>query len=145
MILNYLKAGYPCLYMLTQEPHRTEELLPCPGWKFTTWDCIQGIRVKGEQTVLDIINPTDTIQWLNTQQGKGQQRRSTVQVSAPRQPMPHTRCTPDSTLEQALGGINAARPADSPGPSRAESCGCAQLRRGGRSYSQGGSQLQPAD
>lgn len=68
MILNYLKAGYPCLYMLTQEPHRTEELLPCPGWKFTTWDCIQGIRVKGEQTVLDIINPTDTIQWLNTQQ-----------------------------------------------------------------------------
>jgi len=34
MIKDYLKAGYPTLCMLTYEPYRAEQLLPCDGWRF---------------------------------------------------------------------------------------------------------------
>ena len=44
MIHDYLKAGYPALCVLTQEPHRAEHSLPCNGWRFVIWDCLQGIR-----------------------------------------------------------------------------------------------------
>jgi hypothetical protein len=44
MIKDYLKAGYPALSVLTYEPYRAEQLLPCEGWRFFAWDCIQGIN-----------------------------------------------------------------------------------------------------
>ena len=31
MIHDYLQAGFPALCVLTQEPHRAEETLPCDG------------------------------------------------------------------------------------------------------------------
>ena len=34
MIRDYLKAGYPALLVLTQEPHRAESVLVTEGWQF---------------------------------------------------------------------------------------------------------------
>ena len=47
MIQDYLKAGYPALCVLTQEPHRAEQLLMSDGWSYYHWDCLQekkGVR-----------------------------------------------------------------------------------------------------
>ena len=33
MIKDYLKAGYPALCVLTQEPHRAEQAIICDGWR----------------------------------------------------------------------------------------------------------------
>ena len=33
MIQDYLKAGYPALCVLTQEPHRAEGVLVCEDWR----------------------------------------------------------------------------------------------------------------
>ncbi|MHC1728552.1 MAG: AAA family ATPase [Syntrophobacteraceae bacterium] len=69
MIRDYLTAGYPALYFVTQEPHRAEEVLAkqaegkCAPY---AWDCLRGIRKAGslkvEETVYD---PTDAMRWLN--------------------------------------------------------------------------------
>jgi len=67
MILDYLKAGFPCLAVLTTEPARTEKVIPFDGhWKFYSWDCMRGIRNCGSSKILDEIrDPIDAIQWLN--------------------------------------------------------------------------------
>ncbi|MFH0996196.1 MAG: AAA family ATPase [Pseudomonadota bacterium] len=66
MIKDYLRAGYPALFMLTQEPYRTQQLLTCDGWRFMSWDCIQGIRDIKENSPLDEIrDPVEAIKWLS--------------------------------------------------------------------------------
>jgi hypothetical protein len=72
MIREYLTAGYPALWMLTQEPHRAEEILAkesdgkCEAY---AWDCLRGIRkaatLKVEEQAFD---PTVTMNWLSDQQ-----------------------------------------------------------------------------
>ncbi|MBF0100196.1 MAG: hypothetical protein HQK77_04730 [Desulfobacterales bacterium] len=42
MIHDYLKAGYPALYLITQEPNRAEQVIPCEGWRFYSRNCIAG-------------------------------------------------------------------------------------------------------
>ncbi|MGD0399378.1 MAG: AAA family ATPase [Syntrophobacteraceae bacterium] len=69
MIQDFLKAGYPALCILTQEPSRAEEFLPCEGVQFYAWDCIRGIRpAKRPQTVEEIRDPVEAINWLNSHQ-----------------------------------------------------------------------------
>jgi hypothetical protein len=66
MIKEYLKAGYPALCLLTQEPQRAEEKLPCEGWRFFAWDCIQGIRDLENNKIIDEIrDPIEAVKWLN--------------------------------------------------------------------------------
>ena len=66
MIKEYLKAGYPALCLLTQEPQRAEEKLPCDGWRFFAWDCIQGIRDLENNKIIDEIrDPVEAVKWLN--------------------------------------------------------------------------------
>ena len=66
MIKEYLKAGYPALCLLTQEPQRAEEKLPCEGWRFFAWDCIQGIRDLENNKIIDEIHdPVEAVKWLN--------------------------------------------------------------------------------
>ena len=72
MIRDYLTAGYPLLCMITQEPHRAEEILAkeaegkCVSF---AWDCLRGIRkaatLKIEEQAFD---PTVALSWLNDQQ-----------------------------------------------------------------------------
>lgn len=69
MISDYLKAGYPALCILTQEPDRAEECLPCEGVQFYAWDCIRGIRpAKRPQTVEEIRDPVEAVKWLDSHQ-----------------------------------------------------------------------------
>jgi len=66
MIHDYLKAGYPALCVLTQEPHRAEQSLPCEGWTFFIWDCLQGIRdVQTQKSIDEVKDPVEAINWLN--------------------------------------------------------------------------------
>jgi len=66
MIHDYLQAGFPALCVLTQEPHRAEEALPCEGWKFFIWDCLRGIREASTMKPIDEIkDPVEALNWLN--------------------------------------------------------------------------------
>jgi hypothetical protein len=70
MIYDYLKAGYPALCVLTQEPDRAENMLAkTEGWEFFTWDCIRGIRQSSKIQIIDEIrDPVEAIQWLQAHQ-----------------------------------------------------------------------------
>ena len=65
MIQDYLKAGYPALCVLTQEPHRAEQLLVSEGWHYYHWDCLTGIReANSTKIVEEIKDPVEAINWL---------------------------------------------------------------------------------
>jgi hypothetical protein len=65
MIQDYLKAGYPAILLLTQEPHRAENLLPREGWNFLSWDCLRGFRQAGKpQTIDEIRDPVEAVNQL---------------------------------------------------------------------------------
>jgi len=70
MISDYLKAGYPSLCILTQEPDRAESLLfRTEHWEFFAWDCVRGIRQYPKpQAVEEIRDPVEAIQWLDHRQ-----------------------------------------------------------------------------
>lgn len=69
MIRDYLKAGYPALLLLTQEPHRAENMLITEGWQFYSWNCLQGIREAGKPQVVDEIrDPVEALNWLGNYQ-----------------------------------------------------------------------------
>ena len=66
MIHDYLQAGFPALCVLTQEPHRAEETLPCDGWTFVICDCLRGIREASTlKTIDEIKDPVEALNWLN--------------------------------------------------------------------------------
>ena len=65
MLEDFLKAGYPAICLLTQEPHRAESVLPCKGWQFFAWDCLRGIKSAGKSMVLDEVrDPIEALGWL---------------------------------------------------------------------------------
>jgi len=69
MIKDYLKAGYPALCILTYEPYRAEQLLPCEGWRFFAWDCIQGIKdLESKKILEEIRDPVEAVKWLTQYQ-----------------------------------------------------------------------------
>ncbi len=71
MIHDFLKAGYPALCVLTQEPDRAEQCLPCEceGIQFCSWDCLRGIRpAKMTQIIEEIRDPVAAVGWLNSHQ-----------------------------------------------------------------------------
>lgn len=65
MLQEYLKAGYPALCLITQEPHRAEEMLPCEGWRFLSWNCIDGIKdLSTQKSVDETKDPVNAIRYL---------------------------------------------------------------------------------
>ena len=69
MIKDYLKAGYPAICILTYEPYRAEQLLPCDGWRFFAWDCIQGIKdLESKKIIEEIRDPVEAVNWLKEYQ-----------------------------------------------------------------------------
>jgi len=70
MIQDYLKAGYPALCVLTQEPDRAEQCLPCEGVQFYAWDCIRGIHPakKPNHIQVEIRDPVEAVRWLDGRQ-----------------------------------------------------------------------------
>ncbi|MGD0919477.1 MAG: AAA family ATPase [Thermodesulfobacteriota bacterium] len=68
-ITNYLKAGYPLIYVCTQEPERATQSIKGERWKTYSWDCLRGITEPDTGRVLeDIIDPLQALKWLA---GKG--------------------------------------------------------------------------
>ena len=66
MLQDYLKAGFPALCIITQEPHRAEQLLPCEGWRFLSWNCIEGIKDLSTQKIIDETkDPVNAVLYLN--------------------------------------------------------------------------------
>jgi AAA+ superfamily predicted ATPase len=71
MLQDYLKAGYPAIAVLTQEPARAEQILPVEGWDWFVYDCIRGIRPAKQLTpVEEIRDPVMAINWLNNFQNR---------------------------------------------------------------------------
>ncbi len=69
MLQDYLKAGYPAILMLTQEPHRAENVLPCDGVTFLSWDCMRGFRQAGKpQSIDEIRDPVEAVNRLGEMQ-----------------------------------------------------------------------------
>ena len=72
MIREYLTAGYPALYILTQEPHRAEEMLADESEGKCTpfaWDILRGIReAKTYKVIEPAFDPVSALGWLNDQQ-----------------------------------------------------------------------------
>ena len=62
---QYLKAGYPGLYIETHEPLRAISTLETATWQSFSWDCLQGIAERDTGRITeDIIDPLGAIKWL---------------------------------------------------------------------------------
>jgi AAA+ superfamily predicted ATPase len=71
MLKDYLRAGYPAIAVLSQEPARCEQVLPVEGWDWFVYDCIRGIRPAKQSTpVEEIKDPVMAINWLNNFQNR---------------------------------------------------------------------------
>jgi ATP-dependent 26S proteasome regulatory subunit len=65
---NYLKAGYPALYIVTLEPLRATNSLNTAGWQCFCWDCLRGITERDSEKIIeDVIDPLGAIKWLGSQ------------------------------------------------------------------------------
>jgi hypothetical protein len=67
-ISNYLKAGYPALYITTIELLRATKTLNTIGWQCFCWDCLRGITDRDSEKIIeDVIDPLGAIKWLGSQ------------------------------------------------------------------------------
>ena len=65
-ITSYLKAGYPALYIVTQEPERAIVSVSPEGWQTLSWDCQRGIMdPESCRCVEDAQDPLSAIKWLS--------------------------------------------------------------------------------
>jgi SpoVK/Ycf46/Vps4 family AAA+-type ATPase len=64
-LTHYLKAGYPALHVVTQEPLRAISSIKAEGWKSFAWDCLRGITEPATGKVLeDALDPLSALKWL---------------------------------------------------------------------------------
>ena len=63
-ITNYLKAGYPALFIQTMEPLGAIASLECGQSSLFVWDCLRGIVDPSGATVEDIVDPLMAVKWL---------------------------------------------------------------------------------
>jgi len=64
-ITNYLKAGYPLIYVCTQEADRATRSIKAEGWKTFSWDCLRGItEPETGRTLEDVKDPLNSLKWL---------------------------------------------------------------------------------
>ena len=64
-ITNYLKAGYPAIYIVTQEPERAALSISAKDWKTYSWDCLRGIiDPENGHMIEDILDPLGALKWL---------------------------------------------------------------------------------
>jgi hypothetical protein len=66
-ITKYLKAGYPLIYVCTQEAERAIRSVKATGWKTYSWDCLRGITdPESDRTLEDINDPLNALKWLGS-------------------------------------------------------------------------------
>jgi len=62
---NYLKAGYPGLYIETHEALRAISTIETGGWPVFSWDCQRGIIERETGRIIeDVIDPLSAVKWL---------------------------------------------------------------------------------
>ncbi len=67
-LTHYLKAGYPTLYLVTQEPDRATRSVKAQGWKIHSWDCLRGITDPESGRIIDDTpDPLSALKWLGGQ------------------------------------------------------------------------------
>ena len=65
---NFLKAGYPGLYVETHEPLRAIATIKTNGWQSYAWDCQRGIiESESSRIIEDVVDPLGAIKWLGGQ------------------------------------------------------------------------------
>jgi hypothetical protein len=65
---NYLKAGYPGLYIETHEPLRGIASIRTEEWQSYAWDCQRGIMERESGRIAeDVIDPVSAVKWLGGQ------------------------------------------------------------------------------
>ncbi|MFH2059648.1 MAG: AAA family ATPase [Pseudomonadota bacterium] len=68
-ITNYMKAGYPAIYINTTETDRAIKSIYADGYESFAWDCLRGIiSVETNRIVEDIIDPLGVLNWLSDKQ-----------------------------------------------------------------------------
>ena len=66
---NYLKAGYPAIYLNTTEADRAAKSIHANGYESFTWDCLRGIvSPETNRIIEDIIDPLEALTWLSNRQ-----------------------------------------------------------------------------
>ncbi|MFW5734520.1 MAG: AAA family ATPase [Oceanidesulfovibrio sp.] len=70
MLRDYLRAGYPALALLTQEPTRAlrviEDTTP-DTWRVLAWDCLSGMKdVRAQTTINDTTDPVEAMRVLDS-------------------------------------------------------------------------------
>jgi len=64
-ITNYMKAGYPAIYINTTETDRAIKSIHAKGYESFAWDCLQGIiSPETNRIIEDIIDPLEALNWL---------------------------------------------------------------------------------
>lgn len=68
-ITNYMKAGYPAIYINTIETDRAIKSIYAHGYELFAWDCLRGILSPAtNRCVEDIIDPLEALNWLSDRQ-----------------------------------------------------------------------------
>jgi len=68
-ITNYMKAGYPAIYINTTESDRAIKSIHADKYESFAWDCLQGIvSPETNRTIEDIIDPLGALNWLSDRQ-----------------------------------------------------------------------------
>ncbi len=64
-VSSFVKAGYPVLYLVTQEADRATKAIHAEGWSVYSWDCLRGITAPDTGQVMeDILDPLQALSWL---------------------------------------------------------------------------------
>lgn len=67
-ITNYLKAGYPAIHVVTQEPVRASRSIKADNWQSCSWDCLRGVtEIETGRTIDDVLDPLGALKWLGGQ------------------------------------------------------------------------------
>jgi hypothetical protein len=65
-ITMYLKAGYPCLHLVTMEPLRAIQTVETGTFTACTWDCLRGITDRANGNLIDdSLDPVSAIRFLS--------------------------------------------------------------------------------
>ena len=68
-ITNYMKAGYPAIYIDTTETDRAIKSIHADGYQSFSWDCLRGIVSSETNRIIeDVIDPLGALSWLSGKQ-----------------------------------------------------------------------------
>ena len=83
-ISSYLKAGYPVLYVVTQEQDRAAQSINAEGWQSFCWDCLRGVTdTETNRIVEDIPDPLHALKWLGGRAGRAVLAPCAAEAGAP--------------------------------------------------------------